>query len=83
MKKFDRALEMDVAKEMIDDTMAEFIRYFNQNNIDENADRNNPISKAFFELLDMRKNKVYACETKKEFDEIIKKANEMKGLIRV
>lgn len=83
MRNFDEAVAIDVAKSIIDDTMADFIRYFNQNDIDENADRNDPISKAYFELLDMRKNKVYNCKTKDKFDEIIKEAKEMKELIHV
>ncbi len=79
MKKFDRALEIDVVKELANEVCVNYFRYLTEKNIDIKEESDDELVKTYWAMVKIEYDDVYKCNDASDFEKMkcqIKKARE-------
>lgn len=70
MKKFDKAVAVDAIKELANEICADYVTYFDDNNIDEEAEKENQLVKSYWIVADIELERSYKCDSEEEFERL-------------
>lgn len=70
MDKTDFNYQIDLIIDYADSVLARYISYFYKNDIDRTKNRENNFVKIYYEIYDIKRNKVYECKNIKDFENL-------------
>ena len=70
MKRFDKAVAVDVIKELANEVCAKYVKYFIDNDISTD-DKENEMVNSYWKMVDMEHNKAYECNTESKYNELV------------
>ena len=70
MEKFNSAVATDVIKELANEVCANYVAYFEDNNIDEEVEKENQLVKTYWDITNIEFERAYQCNSEEEYEEL-------------